>query len=188
MTGRRTIIAAAALLGIVAVSYWWSVRAPSEAAPAVRLPVPAPAESPPLAVAEVASQNRPSAAGELSGISHIADDLNAQGGNIRRDLEILNEVFATWQTNFPRDGNPVGENAEITAALVGGNPGHFGFIPPGHPAINVRGELCDRWGTPFRFHQLSGTQMEIRSAGPDRQFGTSDDAEIAPAAPIPVPR
>ena len=132
--------------------------------------------------------DRPSPGGELSGVSHIADDLNAAGGTIRRDLEILNEVFATWQTNFPREGNPVGENAEITAALAGGNSVRFGFIPPGHPAINLRGELCDRWGTPFRFHQLSGAQMEIQSAGPDRKFGTPDDAEFSPAAPVPVPR
>jgi hypothetical protein len=125
---------------------------------------------------------------ELAGASHIADDLNRAGGTIRRDLEILNEVFDTWQTNFPRQGNPVGENAEITAALTGGNSVHFGFIPPGHPAINRQGELCDRWGTPFRFHQLSGSQMEIRSAGADRQFGTADDAAFAPAALVAAPR
>lgn len=116
----------------------------------------------------------------LEGESHVADDLNSPAGAIQRDLSILNEVFEMWQTNFPREGNPVGENSEITAALTGDNPHHFAFIPRGHRAINAAGELCDRWGTPFRFHQLSGHQMEIRSAGPDRKFGTPDDAAWTP--------
>jgi len=44
--------------------------------------------------------------------------------------------------------------------------------------INAKGELVDYWGTPFFFHQLSGTQMEIHSAGPDRQMWTGDDIVI----------
>jgi len=112
--------------------------------------------------------------------STIANDLNAPTVAIRRDLEILNELFVAFQTNFPRFGNPVGENAEITAALTGENSAKFVFISPRHRAISARGELCDRWGTPFRFHQVSGTRMEIRSAGPDRKFATPDDVEFAP--------
>jgi hypothetical protein len=113
-------------------------------------------------------------------ISPIATELNAPAGTIRRDVEILNEVFVAWQTNFPNEGNPVGENDEITAALAGGNRLHFAFVSPSHPAIDRLGRLCDRWGTPFRFHQLSGTQMEIWAAGPDRRFGTADDVRFAP--------
>ena len=41
--------------------------------------------------------------------------------------------------------------------------------------INARGELIDNWGTPFFFHQVSGTEMEIRSAGPDMKMWTADD-------------
>ena len=113
-------------------------------------------------------------------ISPIANALNAPDGSIQRDLELLNAVFVAWQTNFPTEGNPVGENDEITYALAGGNRLKFAFVAPNHPAINAQGELCDRWGTPFRFHQLSGTQMEIRSAGPDHRFATPDDVEFAP--------
>jgi hypothetical protein len=110
----------------------------------------------------------------------LADALNAPGGNIASDLRVLNDILLAWQTNFPHDGNPVGENVEITAVLTGHNRLGLALIPRDHPAINARGELCDRWGTPFFFHQLSGTRMEIRSAGPDRKFGTPDDAEFAP--------
>jgi hypothetical protein len=73
-------------------------------------------------------------------------------------------------------GNPVGLNPEITAALNGGNTNQARFInEESGLRINGKGELVDYWGTPFFFHQLSGTEMEIRSAGPDRQMWTADD-------------
>jgi hypothetical protein len=112
----------------------------------------------------------------------IAARLNAADSTIQRDLEILDQVFEAWRTNFPRDGNPIGENRDITLALTGTNRINFALIPAKHPSINTTGELCDRWGTPFRFHQLSGEQMEIRSAGPDRRFATPDDAVWTPGS------
>ncbi len=112
--------------------------------------------------------------------SDLAAALNSPATDIAADLRLLDDVFATFRTNFPHDGNPVGTNAEITAALTGANPLHLALIPRDHPAINARGELCDRWGTPFFFHQLSGTQMEIRSAGPDRKLRTPDDTVLTP--------
>ena len=110
----------------------------------------------------------------------IVAPLNAPGSTVQRDLDIVSQIFEAWQSNFPREGNPVGENAEITAALMGENRLGLALIPKGHPAVNAQGELCDRWGTPFRFHQLSGSKMEIRSAGPDRKFATEDDASWTP--------
>ena len=72
--------------------------------------------------------------------------------------------------------NPVGTNAEITKALNGDNPKQARFIKEELGLrINGRGELVDYWGTPFFFHQLSGTEMEIHSAGPDKVMWTADD-------------
>jgi hypothetical protein len=110
----------------------------------------------------------------------IVAPLNRPDSTVARDLETLALVFDSWRSNFPREGNPVGENVDITAALSGDNPLGFVLIPRNHPAINAAGELCDRWGTPFRFHQVSGQVMEVRSAGPDRTFATADDAEWKP--------
>lgn len=112
--------------------------------------------------------------------STLADTLNSPKTTIRADLAVVNEIIGTFRTNFPRDGNPVGTNAEITAALTGKNKLSFAFIPPNHPAINRAGELCDRWGTPFYFHAESGTRMTIRSAGPDKKLHTDDDAVLTP--------
>ena len=72
-------------------------------------------------------------------------------------------------------GNPVGTNAEITGALLGDNIGQVKVALPVGATVNGRGEMCDLWGTPYFFHQLSGTRMEIRSAGPDRRLWTADD-------------
>ena len=70
--------------------------------------------------------------------------------------------------------NPVGTNAEITKALLGGNPVHATFSQD-PPSLNAKGELIDPWGTPYFFHQLSGDEMVIISAGPDKIMGTADD-------------
>ena len=74
--------------------------------------------------------------------------------------------------------NPVGTNAEIMKALMGGNPKGAVLGPPEGQSMNGNGELVDRWGTPYFFHQLSKTSMEIRSAGPDRILYTEDDIVI----------
>jgi len=73
-------------------------------------------------------------------------------------------------------GNPVGTNPEITRALNGDNPKQVKFInEEAGLRINGREELVDYWATPFFFHQLSGTEMEIRSAGSDKMMWTADD-------------
>ena len=83
-------------------------------------------------------------------------------------------VVHQYQSMFGE--NPTGTNPEITEALNGGNPKQARFInEESGLRINGRGELVDSWGTPFFFHQLSGTEMEIRSAGPDKRMWTADD-------------
>jgi hypothetical protein len=169
------------LLGLAVWRFWLGSEgreAPATLALAVHSPLAGPSRSTPAPVVEApgAISTLPPAEERIA----LADPLNARERDIQSDLRVLNDIFEAWQTNFPHDGNPVGENSEITTALTGDNRLQLALIPRNHPAINARGELCDRWGTPFRFHQLSGTRMEIRSAGPDRKFGTPDDAAFSP--------
>ncbi len=179
---------AAIVLALFALAMWWIAKpkpvptpavAPAKpatvapAAPSATAPVPVSAAGPSAAPA-------PISAAIPAERSALLDALNAPAGTIQADLRLVHEVFATWRTNFPREGNPVGENAEITRALAGANPLNLALVPKNHPALNAAGELTDRWGTPFRFHQLAGDRMEIRSAGPDRRFGNEDDAVFAP--------
>jgi len=88
-------------------------------------------------------------------------------GNMRNIIHLYSSMFGA---------NPIGTNPEITEALNGGNPKEARFInEESGLRINGRGELVDSWGTPFFFHQLSETEMEIRSAGPDMKMWTRDD-------------
>jgi hypothetical protein len=92
-------------------------------------------------------------------------------------MDNLRTTFHSYQSMF--GGNPVGTNPEITAALNGGNPKQTQFIRDDYGMrINASGELIDPWGTPYFFHQLSGTEMEIHSAGPDKVMWTRDDLVI----------
>jgi hypothetical protein len=89
-------------------------------------------------------------------------------------LENVGRAIRQYDVMF--GGNPVGTNPEITAALNGQNPKGINFIKSETGMrVNENGEMVDAWGTPFFFHQLSGTDMEIHSAGPDRIMWTSDD-------------
>src|SRR5271157_303015 len=72
--------------------------------PAAALGLPSIAKAPPAA-----------GAGDRS---HLADALNSPAGDVRSDLRLIDEVFIAYRSAL-RSGNPVGENAEITAALTG---------------------------------------------------------------------
>jgi len=72
--------------------------------------------------------------------------------------------------------NPVGANPEIAAALQGKNPKQINFLADSGLRLDGKGDLVDGYGTPFFFHQISGNEMEIRSAGPDKIMWTSDDS------------
>jgi hypothetical protein len=71
--------------------------------------------------------------------------------------------------------NPVGSNAEITRALMGANPRGAKYLDPARVTLSAEGELLDRWGRPYFFHAMSGTMMEVRSAGPDGVLFNADD-------------
>ncbi len=89
-------------------------------------------------------------------------------------LENMRSALRQYHARFRE--NPVGDNAEITSALTGGNARQavFAQVEDGL-RVNSQGQLIDSWGTPFFFHALSRNEMEIRSAGPDRRMWTTDD-------------
>jgi hypothetical protein len=89
------------------------------------------------------------------------------------DLEGVRFMLRDFRTRLGE--NPVGSNAEIMRQVMGGNSAGARLGPRAGQSLNEAGELLDRWGTPYFFHQLSRTSMEIRSAGPDRRLWTADD-------------
>jgi hypothetical protein len=151
---------------------------PWETPPPPASPPPAPpaAKSPPLPAPEMSSEPAvtpvkppppPPPATDLSlltpeEIQRVRDAIDS--------MELVLRDYA-----IALGGNPVGTNAEITSALLGDNAKQLRLDLPGGSSVNASGELCDPWSTPWFFHQLSATKMELRSAGPDRKIYTEDD-------------
>ncbi len=194
---RRTAIALA-VLGLVAILAVFALRRGHETV-ALVAPVPAAGVSggptrPLAAPTQTAAPLPPPvpdgaqfAAVTAEGIRVFpeADDLvrglNDGSEAPERDIEILDGVIAEYRRVFGQ--NPEGGlNVEIVRSLLGSNSRRLAIMPRDFPALNSRGELVDRWGTPFYFHPVSRTIMEIVSAGPDRQLWTPDDVgAITPA-------
>ena len=92
------------------------------------------------------------------------------------DVDKVNLMIRDYRSVFGE--NPVGTNADIMAEIMGRNEKQAKLGPPEGMQLNERGELIDRWGTPYFFHQISRDHMEIHSAGPDRIMWTDDDVVI----------
>jgi hypothetical protein len=167
---------------VLAFLFWNFGRTPASTSAAIRT---SPSASRPSS-ADATAATRPQTQASKTGTrpaderSALADALNSPATDIRADVRLITELLATFRSNFHGQGNPVGNNAEITAALSGKNKLRLALVPPDHPAINQNGELCDRWGSPYFFHAESASRMEIRSAGPDRKMWTDDDVTFAP--------
>ncbi len=125
-------------------------------------PVPAPDSSPIIALPVT----------EAAATLNTADTLPAD------DLSTIDLLFAEFRKNH--GGNPVGENEEITASLLGKNPKHLAYLPTSGSFLDGSRKLIDRWGTPYVFHSLTASRTEIRSAGPDRELWTGDDVTLTP--------
>ena len=104
-----------------------------------------------------------------------ADTSDAAQAQVVADIDDLQIVVRDFRASL--GGNPVGNNAEIVKQLMGDNLKQVKLTLPAGTTLNGEGELCDRWGTPLFFHQVSRDQMEIRSAGPDRKMWTGDDRQ-----------
>jgi len=97
---------------------------------------------------------------------------SGQPAHTEQDLEKINRMLRDYRTLMGE--NPVGTNAEIMRSIMGDNPRKAQLLQDG-VTLNGSGEIVDPWGNPYFFHQLSGTLMEVRSAGPDGIMWTGDD-------------
>lgn len=90
--------------------------------------------------------------------------------------EEIENVRAMFTNYVARMGEiPIGTNAEIMKSVMGENRDRITLGPPHGQGLNEAGELVDRWGTPYFFHQMAKDSMEVRSAGPDKLMWTADD-------------
>jgi len=184
MVKLRVVAPIAVGLAILAVVWIAWQREPSESL-----------SSAPSGDASPATANRPSASPPALGVSQLAPVVIAppsqhqptsippafvlpsspstEIARAAQDLEKISRMLRDYRTSM--GDNPVGTNAEIMKAVMGKNPKKARLGPPEGMTLNENGELVDPWGHAFFFHQLSGTQMEVRSAGPDGKMWTGDD-------------
>jgi hypothetical protein len=169
---------AAAFAVVLGIAAWVVLRL---AAPVPEQAAQAAAEKPPPTAADRLSQTHDSDAPSVPP-AHVASPPPAatlatmSAADIQRVHDAIDNLdFAFRDHAAALGGNPVGTNAEITAALRGDNARQLAQATPTGSSISAAGELLDPWDTPWFFHQLSANKMEVRSAGPDRQMYTEDD-------------
>ena len=130
--------------------------------PAVELsrrPLSLPASNPEL----VAAEEKPG----------ILEGLNDPKGSIEADLAMVDNLLFSYYSVFQE--YPYGENTDWIQAFLGANKRRIAFLAKDANWLDGKGQLVDRWGAPFFFHRLSGSRIEIRSAGPDGVHWTGDD-------------
>lgn len=88
-----------------------------------------------------------------------------------RELEIIQDLISQHQRAL--GPGSFGDNNDVTRALVG-DSGDGVWLPRQSSRIR-EGQLLDRWGSPYWFHANGEKNLEIRSAGPDKNLFTPDD-------------
>jgi hypothetical protein len=107
--------------------------------------------------------------------SQLSTQLLNEEGPPEDELDAVSQLLYFYRQGFGE--NPVGDNGDLVAALLGENGKKAAYLTRDCPAL-VDGKLVDRWGTPYWFHAKSGREMEIVSAGPDRELFTGDDLRL----------
>ncbi len=157
------------LLALLAVLWHWSGPVPVERAksrPDTSLNVAKPAAT---------TASLPGETAPLIGET-ILRDYAIASRSPRDDLDLMAQLMDNFLLLVKSAVNrPLSANEDWAAALCGRNPAHERFLPDQHAALNAKGQLVDRWGSPLFFHALGRGQFEIRSAGPDRKLWTADD-------------
>lgn len=122
-----------------------------------------------------ASGQKPEATREtvILPVAENAASLNSPETTAEEDIATLGFLISNFRKH--EGGNPVGENDEITAALLGKNAKGLGYLRRDSAYVNRSGQIIDRWGTPYFFHAVSAEKMEIISAGSDLRMHTADD-------------
>jgi len=166
----RLLLSVFFLLGaaLIAVSLFYEQLLPQKEASPAELAVP----SSPIRPAPPRISPRPEIT-RLPIAKDAAISLGSTDATAEDDLSTLEVLLSEYARHH--QGNPVGENVEITASLLGKNPSGAAYLEDHGPFLDSSKQLIDRWGTPYVFHQISAKQTEIRSAGPDRGLYTSDD-------------
>lgn len=116
----------------------------------------------------------------------LAISFGASAESPEEESRILLEILDAYR-RMNNGHYPVAEdNRQMMKLMTGQGRSGLSMFPNDHPRLNSRGELTDRWKTPYFFHCISSRHIEIRSAGPDEQLFTNDDI-VVPDRPPTTP-
>ena len=87
------------------------------------------------------------------------------------EMKSIAKAFREGQLGFT--ALPLSTNGGLQITLLGG--GMRKALSNCLDRTNVQGELLDIWKTPLRFEPLGTTNLIIRSAGSNHQFGDKND-------------
>ncbi len=110
----------------------------------------------------------------IPSMARLAESLNDPEASAEDDLGVVEELIRNYQQRLSRVPTG-GLNEEIVGSLRGRNSWKLVYIGEENAELNEKGELLDRFGTPYYFHPISETRIDVRSAGPDRKLWTEDD-------------
>lgn len=110
----------------------------------------------------------------------LSDQLLAQYGKPSGTLADDMEIFTRYLTNVfilikQRDSRHYATNEDLALFLTGQKGNLTPYLSTESSILNAQGQLVDRFGSPLMIHPLSQDQIEIRSAGPDKEPYTEDD-------------
>jgi len=86
----------------------------------------------------------------------------------------IQTAILAYQTEY---GIPpeAASNFRLVKVLTGDNPRKIEFLSLKPSQLNPDGEIIDPWGTPFQIRAGADGKVHMKSAGPDKTFGTGDD-------------
>jgi len=182
---KKKIILSLSLLVLVAISWHLGKPSPPQIPTTGTTQAPAPSEvvrpalsKPQVRPSDIAQQKpRPETLSQDP--SHpLAVSFGSDIEAFATEPALLMEIFNSYRSRF--GAFPSGEdNPQIMNALMGANPARLPIFPLSHPRLSETGALLDAWKSPFFFHLISSAQLEIRSAGPDREIYTDDDIVVS---------
>lgn len=168
------------IIGVFAITWWLTAPDDLNFGPLPQRQAKSPSTSPPPGGSDPLLAAAPKTDPRTIDpeIQKLADRLVEQTQTPLNDLETVGEFVDLYRKSFSQMS--VGSNEDFTAIITGQNPKKGVLFPPGSPMI-VKGQLVDRWGTPYWLHPSSGASLEVRSAGPDKNLFTPDDVVINPS-------
>ncbi len=98
----------------------------------------------------------------------------SRAARTQNQMSQITTAFLNYETEYGVPP-PALDPAGFIRALVDANPRRIAFLNVSPKDVDSQGHALDSWGTPFAITYPEPGQLSIRSAGPDRIWGTPDD-------------